>query len=127
MQNGNIALSCNNPSLSVVIIDSCTYETIKTIKPSNKIPSSGSLCLFDEASFIYFCGDSLIQISSDNYSILHTSYNETSCGGIIPIQDGKHFAIVSMKFQLLKLKLHNKFSYYYLVCLKMIELNVLYI
>ena len=75
LQNGNIALSCNNPSLSVVIIDSYTYETIKTIKPSNNIPSSGSLCLFDETSFIYFCGDTLIQVSSDNYSILHTSYN----------------------------------------------------
>ena len=94
LQNGNIALSCNNPSLSVVIINSCTYETLKTIKPSNKILSSGSLCLFDETSFIYFCGDTLIQISNDNYSILYTSYNETSCGDIIQIQDGKHFAIM---------------------------------
>lgn len=94
MQNGNIALSCNNPSLSLVIINCCTYETIKAIKPSNNIPSSGSLCSLDETSFIYFCGNTLIQISSDNYSILHTSHNETSCGGIIQIQDGKPFAII---------------------------------
>ena len=77
-----------------------SYQVKKKILLNGNITHSSSLCVFNEHSFIYALDGTFFQISSEDYSILFQSKGgkfRGYYGGIIPIEQGKYFAIQSCR------------------------------
>ena len=100
LADGNIALSSNKKPYPIEIIDSSSYELKKTIQSKGDITCYSSLCLLNQYSFFYVFNGTLLQISSDDYSIMFKlsrgNFNAYS-GGMILLEGRNYFAIQNNK------------------------------
>ena len=96
LDNGYVAVSSDIEGYPIVIIDCVHYLVVKKIWNEEFIPCGSSLCSCSKMFFIYACNGCFLQISAENYAILHKSKNEEKLfgnNGIVSINNGKYFIV----------------------------------
>ena len=100
LSDGHIALSSNKKPYPIEIIDCDSYQVKKSILLKGDVTCYSSLCLFNQYSFFYVFNGTLLQISSEDYSIMFKvkggNFNAYS-GGMIVIEGGRYVAIQNNK------------------------------
>ena len=92
--NGNVALSSYIHPYPIVVIDCSTYQIVTVVHLN--IDYYSTLCVFNQRSFVYVHNGSFLQISNEDYSVLFQTNKgkfKGYKGGIVPIEQGKYFAI----------------------------------
>ena len=100
LSDGNVALSSGYEPYPIVVIDSATYQVKKEIQLKDCVAKCSSLCWFSHHSFIYACKGCLVQVSSEDCSVMFQAKGGrfNGCyGGVVPIDGGKYFAVENDK------------------------------
>ena len=100
LSDGNVALSSAYEPYPIVVIDSATYQVKKEIQMKECVMKCSSLCWFSHHSFIYACKGCLVQVSSEDCSVMFQAKGGrfNGCyGGVVPIDGGKYFAVENEK------------------------------
>ena len=79
LPNGNIAMSSNMNACPIIIIDPVKY--IKVIEIAIDKSVCSSLCELDAHSFIFVFNESIIQISSVDYTVIYQNNKEKLLSG----------------------------------------------
>ena len=96
LDNGCVAVSSDIEGYPIVIIDCVHYLVVKKIWNEEFIPCGSSLCACSKEFFIYVCNGCFLQISAEDYVVLHKSKNEEKLfgnNGIVSISNGKYFIV----------------------------------
>ena len=91
-----VALSSDNADKPIVIVDAVKCVVLKEITLKGVITHCSSLCMVDDASFMYMYEGKVVQVALRDYSVISKSTAEKTLNGLhglIPIDNGKYILI----------------------------------
>jgi hypothetical protein len=91
-----VALSSDNADKPIVIVDAVKCVVLKEITLKGVITHCSSLCMVDDASFMYMYEGKVVQVALRDYSVISKSTAEKTLNGLhglIPIENGRYILI----------------------------------
>ena len=91
-----VALSSDNADKPIVIVDAVKCVVLKEITLKGVITHCSSLCMVDDASFMYMYEGKVVQVALRDYSVISKSTADKTLNGLhglITIDNGKYILI----------------------------------